>query len=94
MTPETAQEILEAVKPAWDHVVEAVKLITAELGELIQPVIDGIAAIRDSDRAIMAEATQKERHYILHAKRWRVRKKYYDRVRRRVLARKVEEETQ
>ena len=87
MTPETAQEILEAVKPAWDHIVEAVKHITAALGELVLPVIDGIAAILDNDRAIMAEATPKERHYILHAKRWRVRKKYYDRVRRRMLVR-------
>lgn len=94
MTPEAVREILEAVIPAWDHVVEAVKHITAAFGELVQPVIDGIAAILDSDRAIMAEATPKERHYILHAKRWRVRKKYYDRVRRRVLARTVEEDAQ
>lgn len=94
MTPETAQEILEAVKPAWDHVAEAVKHITAALGELVPPVIDRIAAILDSDRAIMAEATPQERHYILHAKRWRVRKKYYDRARRRVLARTVEEDAQ
>jgi hypothetical protein len=93
MTPETAQELLEAIEPAWEHVVEAVKLITAAIGELMQPVIDGIAAILVSDRAIMAEATPKERHYILHAKRWRVRKKYYDRARRRMLARAAREET-
>lgn len=94
MTPETAQEILEAVKPAWDHVVEAVKQINAAFGELVQPVIDGIATILGINRAIMAEATPQERHYILHAKRRRVRKKYYDRVRRRVLARTVEEDAQ
>ena len=85
MTPEM-EALLESTKPAWEHVAEAVKLITKAIGEMVQPVIDGIAAILDRDRAIMAEATPKERHYILHAKRWRIRKKYYDRARRRMLA--------
>lgn len=86
MTPEEVQAMLEAIKPAWEHVVEAVKHISAALSDLVQPVIIAIAAILDQDRAIMAEATPKERHYILHGKTWRVRKKYYDRARRRMLA--------
>ena len=49
-------------------------------------MVSAIARILDMDKAIMAAATPKERHYILHAKRWRVRKKYYDRARRRMLA--------
>lgn len=93
MTPEEVQAILEAIKPAWEHVTEAVKQISAAVVELVQPVISGIAAILDADRAIMATATPKERHYILHAKKWRVRKKYYDRARRRMLARAAREET-
>lgn len=93
MTPEEVQAILEAIEPAWEHVTEAVRHITAAMAEIIQPVIDGIAAILDTDRAIMAAATPKERHYILHAKKWRVRKKYYDRARRRMLARAAKEET-
>lgn len=91
MTPEEVQAILEAIKPAWEHVTEAVRHITAAMVEMVQPVIDGIAAILDADRAIMTEATPKERHYILHSKKWRVRKKYYDRARRRMLARAVRE---
>lgn len=93
MTPEEVQAMLEAIKPAWEHITEAVKHITAAIGEMVQPVITAIAAILDQDRAIMAEATPKERHYILHAKKWRVRKKYYDRARRRMLARAAREET-
>lgn len=92
MTPEEVQAILEAIKPAWEQVTEAVRQISAAMTEMVHPVIDGIAAILDADRAIMAAATPKERHYILHANRWRVRKKYYDRVRRRMLARAAREE--
>lgn len=87
MSEEEVKAILEAIKPASEHVTEAVRHITAAMGEMVQPVIDGIAAILDADRAIMAAATPKERHYILHGKKWRVRKKYYDRARRRMLAR-------
>lgn len=92
MSEEEAKAILEAIKPAWEPVVEAVKHITAAMTEMVRPVIDGIAAILDADRAIMAAATPKERHYILHANRWRVRKKYYDRARRRMLARAARED--
>lgn len=93
MSEEEAKIFLEAIKPAWEHVTEAVKHITAALAEIVQPVIDGIAAILDDDRAIMAEATPKERYYIIHGKKWRVRKKYYDRARRRMLARAERKET-
>lgn len=93
MTPETAQALLDGIKPAWEHVTEAVKHISAAIAELVQPVISGIAAILDVERAVMAEATPKELHYILHAKKWRIRKKYYDRARRRMLARAAREET-
>ena len=85
MTPEM-EALLESIKPAWEHVAEAVKLITKAMGEMVRPVISAIARILDADKAIMAEATSKERHYILYAKRWRIRKKYYDRVHRRMLA--------
>ncbi len=89
MSEEEAKAILETIKPAWEHVTEAVKHITAAIGEMVQPIIDGIAAVLDAERAIMAEATPKERHYILHGKKWRVRKKYYNRARRRMLAREA-----
>lgn len=93
MTPEEVQAILEAIKPAWEQVTETVRQISAAMVEMVHPVIDGITAILDADRAIMAAATPKERHYILHGKKWRVRKKYYDRARRRMLARAAREET-
>lgn len=86
MTPDEVRAFLDAIKPEWEKVGEAVKLIAAAVSEMVQPVIYGIAAVLDMDRAIMDAATPKERHYILHAKKWRVRKKYFDRVRRRVLA--------
>ncbi len=93
MSEEEAKALIEAIKPAWEHVTEAVKHITAAFGEMVQPIIDGIAAVLDADRAVMVAATPKERHYILHAKKWRVRKKYYDRARRRMLARAAREKT-
>lgn len=93
MSEEEVKAILEAIEPAWEHVVEAVKHISAAISDLIQPVISAIAAVLDQDRAIMAEATPKERHYILHGKKWRIRKKYYDRARRRMLARAAKEDS-
>lgn len=93
MSEEEVKAILEVIKPAWEHVAEAVKQVAAAFGKMVQPIIDGIAAVMDADRAIMAEATPKERHYILHGKKWRVRKKYYDRAWRRMLARAARKKT-
>ena len=86
MTPEERTAFLDGIKPAWEHVVDATRLIYQAIAEMVQPVVSAIARILDFDKVIMAAATPKERHYILHAKRWRVRKKYYDRARRRMLA--------
>ena len=37
MSEEEAKAILEAIKPAWEHVTEAVKHITAAMVKMVQP---------------------------------------------------------
>ncbi len=80
LSPETMQRILDA----FDKIAEAIKA----LGEWVSRAIRTLAGFfaESLDDFILRRAPPKWRHYALHAKRARVRKKYRNRIRRAFFA--------
>lgn len=80
ISPETMQRILDA----FDKIAEAIKA----LGEWAARAIRTLADFFDEslDDFMLRRAPPKWRHYALHAKRARVRKKYRNRIRRAFFA--------
>lgn len=80
ISPETMQRILDAFDEIW----EAVKALGEWAAQAIRKLADFFT--ESLDNFLLRRAPPKWRHYALHAKRARVRKKYRDRIRRAFFA--------
>lgn len=80
ISPETMQRILDAFDEIW----EAVKALGEWAAQAIRTLVDFFT--ESLDNFLLRWAPPKWRHYALHAKRARVRKKYRDRIRRAFFA--------
>lgn len=80
ISPETMQRILDAFDEIW----EAVKALGEWAAQAIRTLADFFT--ESLDNFLLRRAPPKWRHYALHAKRARVRKKYRDRIRRAFFA--------
>lgn len=80
ISPETMQRILDAFDEIW----EAVKALGEWAAQAIRKLADFFGETLDN--FILRRAPPKWRHYALHAKRARVRKKYRNRIRRAFFA--------
>lgn len=76
LSPETMQRILDA----FDKIAEAIKALGEWAARAIRTLADFFT--ESLDDFMLRRAPPKWRHYALHAKRARVRKKYKDRIRR------------
>lgn len=76
ISPETMQRILDA----FDKIAEAIKALGEWAARAIRTLADFFT--ESLDDFMLRRAPPKWRHYALHAKRARVRKKYKDRIRR------------
>ena len=85
---ETIQEI---AAPVIEGIGEAFKILVEKIAEAIQPIIEKIGAFfSDLNESLLhSVATPKEWHYYKHAKKGRTRKKYRNRLERR-LARRLD----
>lgn len=80
LSPETMQRILDA----FDKIAEAIKAIGEWAALAIRTLADFFT--KSLDDFMLRRAPPKWRHYALHAKRARVRKKYRNRIRRAFFA--------
>lgn len=80
ISPETMQRILNA----FDKIAEAIKALGEWAARAIKTLADFFA--ESLDDFMLRRAPPKWRHYALHAKRARVRKKYRNRIRRAFFA--------
>lgn len=80
ISPETMQRILDA----FDKIAEAIKALGEWAARAIRTLADFFA--ESLDDFLLCRAPPKWRHYALHAKRARVRKKYRNRIRRAFFA--------
>ena len=80
LSPETVQRILNA----FDKITEAIKALCEWAAQAIRTLADFFAETLDD--FMLRRAPPKWRHYALHAKRARVRKKYRNRIRRAFFA--------
>lgn len=80
LSPETIQRILNA----FDRITEAIKALCEWAAQTIRTLADFFSETLDD--FILRRAPPKWRHYALHAKRARVRKKYRNRIRRAFFA--------
>lgn len=80
ISPETMQRILDA----FDKIAEAIKALGEWAARAIRTLADFFA--ESLDDFMLRRAPPKWRHYALHAKRARVRKKYRNRIRRTFFA--------
>lgn len=80
ISPETMQRILNA----FDKIAEAIKALGEWAARAIRTLADFFA--ESLDDFMLRRALPKWRHYALHAKRARVRKKYRNRIRRAFFA--------
>ena len=80
LSPEAVQRILNA----FDNVIEAINLMIEWAAQAIRTPADFFSETLDD--FILRRAPPKWRHYALHAKRARVRKKYRNRIRRAFFA--------
>lgn len=80
ISPETIQRILDA----FDKIAEAIKALGEWAARAIRTLADFFA--ESLDDFLLRRAPPKWRHYALHAKRARVRKKYRNRIRRAFFA--------
>lgn len=80
ISPETMQRILDA----FDKTAEAIKALGEWAARAIRTLADFFA--ESLDDFMLRRAPPKWRHYALHAKRARVRKKYRNRIRRAFFA--------
>ena len=80
LSPETMQRILDA----FDKIAEAIKVLGEWAAQTIRALADFFT--ESLDDFLLRRAPPKWRHYALHAKRARVRKKYRNRIRRAFFA--------
>lgn len=80
LSPETMQRILDA----FDKIAEAIKALGEWAAQTIRALADFLT--ESLDGFLLRRAPPKWRHYALHAKRARVRKKYRNRIRRAFFA--------
>ena len=80
LSPETVQRILNA----FDRITEAIKALCEWAAQAIRTLADFFSETLDD--FMLRRAPPKWRHYALHAKRARVRKKYRNRIRRAFFA--------
>jgi hypothetical protein len=78
--PEAVQRILDA----FDNIIEAINRMIEWAAQAIRTLADFFSETLDD--FILRRAPPKWRHYALHAKRARVRKKYRNRIRRAFFA--------
>ena len=78
LSPEAVQRILNA----FDNIIEAINRMIEWAAQAIRTLADFFSETLDD--FILRRAPPKWRHYALHAKRARVRKKYRNRIRRYV----------
>lgn len=76
LSPEAVQRILNA----FDRITEAIKALCEWAAQAIRTLADFFTETLDD--FMLRRAPPKWRHYALHAKRARVRKKYRNRIRR------------
>ena len=76
LSPEAVQRILDA----FDNIIEAINRMIEWAAQAIRTLADFFGETLDN--FILRRAPPKWRHYALHAKRARVRKKYRNRIRR------------
>ena len=82
------RERQEAVSNFFDAIGEAMGLIADAFSQVIGPALDAIQAIEAAEAArVYAAANRRELHCMTRAKKLRVRKKYYNRVKRRIAKR-------
>ena len=75
LSPEAVQRILNA----FDNIIEAINRMIEWAAQAIRTLADFLT--KSLDDFLLRRAPPKWRHYALHAKRARVRKKYRDRIR-------------
>lgn len=80
LSPEAVQRILNA----FDRITEAIKALCEWAAQAIRTLADFFTEMLDD--FMLRRAPPKWRHYALHAKRARVRKKYRNRIRRAFFA--------
>lgn len=80
LSPEAVQRILNA----FDRITEAIKALCEWAAQAIRTLADFFTETLDD--FTLRRAPPKWRHYALHAKRARVRKKYRNRIRRAFFA--------
>ena len=80
LSPEAVQRILDA----FDRITETIKALYEWAAQAIRTLADFFTETLDN--FILRRAPPKWRHYALHAKRARVRKKYRNRIRRAFFA--------
>lgn len=80
LSPEAVQRILDA----FDNIIEAINRMIEWAAQAIRTLADFFGEMLDN--FILRRAPPKWRHYALHAKRARVRKKYRNRIRRAFFA--------
>lgn len=80
LSPEAVQRILNA----FDRITEAIKALCEWAAQAIRTLADFFTETLDD--FVLRRAPPKWRHYALHAKRARVRKKYRNRIRRAFFA--------
>lgn len=80
LSPEAVQRILNA----FDNIIEAIDRMIEWAAQAIRTLADFFSETLDD--FMLRRAPPKWRHYALHAKRARVRKKYRDRIRRAFFA--------
>lgn len=80
LSPEAVQRILDA----FDNIIEAINRMIEWAAQAIRTLTDFFSETLDD--FILRRAPPKWRHYALHAKRARVRKKYRNRIRRAFFA--------
>lgn len=80
LRPEAVQRILDA----FDNIIEAINRMIEWAAQAIRTLADFFGETLDN--FILRRAPPKWRHYALHAKRARVRKKYRNRIRRAFFA--------
>ena len=82
--PNATEEAVQRILDAFDRITEAIKALCEWAAQAIRTLADFFTETLDD--FMLRRAPPKWRHYALHAKRARVRKKYRNRIRRAFFA--------
>lgn len=82
--PETVAKLAEAIARIYDAIAEAVKRMAEAFQPVVKAAVDWISGSYGS--MLRSVATPKEWYLMNHARRWRTRKKYRNRLARRLLS--------